>query len=156
MAERDGRPRALTVASVVVALEALGLLAAALVLAVQAFTAAPASDSATTSTAHPQAVDAVLAGMALIVGAGLAACARGLAMSRGWARGPVVTWQLVQGAVAIQTLRGHGAVPMSTAAQWLVGLPLLLGALAVLAVVLVAQRPSSRPSGRGGRKGPSD
>jgi len=145
MADRDGRSRALTVASVVVALEAIGLLIAAVVLAVQAFAAAPAPPPGTAATAHPRAVDAVLALMALVVGAGLGASARGLATSRGWARGPVITWQLIQAAVAIQTLRGHGAVPMSPAAQWLVGLPLLLGALVVLAGVLLAQRPSSHP-----------
>src|SRR5262245_48586561 len=138
MADPDGRTRGLTVASVVVALEAIGLLVAAVVLAVQAFAAAPAAEGGAATTTNPRAVDAFLAVLARLVGAGLGACARGLATGRGWARGPVITWQLIQAAVAIQTLRGHGAVPMSSTAQWLVGLPLLLGALVVLGGVLLA------------------
>jgi hypothetical protein len=145
---KEPTERMLTAAAVVVGAEAVGLVVAAAALAVHAVTAAPrAASGAGTGTAHPRAVEAVLAVLALVVGAALGAAARGLAQKRAWARGPVVTWQLIQAAVAIQILRGHGSVPMSPGADWWVGLPLLLGALVVLTAILVGGRGESRLPG---------
>jgi hypothetical protein len=72
-----------------------------------------------------------LAGLALVAGVGLGACAYGLVRGQGWTRAPVVTWQVLQAGVGLPLLRTDA---------WPVGIPLLAAALALLALLL-ATRP---------------
>jgi hypothetical protein len=51
---------------------------------------------------------AATAALAALIGGFLILCARGLWRGRRWARGPVVTWQLLQLAVAVPALTGPG------------------------------------------------
>ena len=99
-----------------VALEALGLLAAAVFFVVEVFVATP--DDRT------RALVASL--LALVVAVGMALVARGLAAARRWARAPAVVVNLLVLPVAFDLVRGG---------RWYVGLPLLLGALVVLVLL---------------------
>jgi hypothetical protein len=70
-----------------------------------------------------------LAAIAVVIGAGLAFCARGVARRLRWTRGPLLTWQLLQAGVGM---------PLSTSKAWWVGVPLL--AISVVVGVLIAGR----------------
>ena len=67
-----------------------------------------------------------LAVVGLLFALGVSACARGVAGSRQWARAPAITWQLLQGFVALPSLRGG---------FWYIGAPLLL--MSVVTVLLL-------------------
>jgi hypothetical protein len=125
--ERADNRLAFLVAALV-GLEALLLLAGAVFLV---------AEGLTSDQEEPGAAIA-LAVVVLVIGAGLAFCARGVAHGLRWSRGPVLTWQLLQAGVGM---------PVSTA-QPLVGVPLL--AVAIVVGVLIAGRqvitqPSDRP-----------
>jgi hypothetical protein len=115
--ELSGNRLRLLVAGLVL-LEAALLIGAAIVLLV----AAVVSDQE-----NPAALVA-LAAVAMIVGGGLALCARGVTRGLRWTRGPVLTWQLLQAGVGM---------PLSTTLWW-AGVPLL--AVAVVTGVLIAGR----------------
>ena len=120
-------PRLRMVAGALVAVEALVLAGLAVFLVVETFVA---------TAAEPGGAIA-LAGLSLLVGVGLGACAYGLVRGRGWTRAPVVTWQVLQAGVALPLLRTDA---------WAVGIPLLVAALVVLALVLsnrVLEAPST-------------
>ncbi|MFB9378694.1 hypothetical protein ACFFKU_06365 [Kineococcus gynurae] len=87
------RPPALTVVALLVVLEAL-LLVAAAVYEVWGLVRAP-------EEAFDPVAAAALAAMALLFAAGLLLCARGLRDCASWARSPVVVWQVLQLAVGI-------------------------------------------------------
>jgi hypothetical protein len=70
-----------------------------------------------------------LAAIAVVIGVGLAFCARGVARRLRWTRGPLLTWQLLQAGVGM---------PLSTSKAWWVGVPLL--AISVVVGVLIAGR----------------
>jgi hypothetical protein len=117
----EGSPPArlrLLVAGLVL-LESAVLIGAAVILVV----AALASDQD-----NPAAL-AALAAIAIIVGGGLAFCARGVTRGLRWTRGPVLTWQLLQAGVGM---------PLSTTGAWWAGVPLL--AVSVVVGVLIAGR----------------
>jgi hypothetical protein len=48
-----------------------------------------------------------IAGFGAVVAAALLGCARALWRGRRWARGPVLTWQVLQGATAVSALSGE-------------------------------------------------
>jgi len=100
-----------------VALQVLGLLAVAVVLVVELFVATP-DDPA-------RALVAVL--LVLVAAVGLALVVRGLTRGRRWARAPAVVTNLLVLPVAFDVARGD---------RWYVGVPLLLWALAVLALLV--------------------
>lgn len=102
--------------AVLVALEALGLLGAAAFFVVEVFVATP--DDRTRAL--------VAALLALVVAVGMALVARGLAAGRRWARAPALVVNLLVLPVAFDLVRGG---------RWYVGLPLVLGALAVLTLL---------------------
>jgi hypothetical protein len=116
-ADRGGNRLPLLVAALV-ALEAVMLFAAAIFLLVEALAAE-----------DQRAAGLSLAAVAIVVGAGLALCARGVARRLRWARGPVLTWQLLQAGVAM---------PLSTSRAWWAGVPLL--AVSIVVGVLIAGR----------------
>ncbi|MFI7586687.1 hypothetical protein ACIB24_06380 [Spongisporangium articulatum] len=99
------------VVAALVVLEALLLLAGVVALALSA-------DSA-------NVVVMIVVGLALA--GGLAAAAVGALQGRRWARGPILTWQLVQGGIALSVVFSP---------TWWVGVPLL--AISVVTAVLVA------------------
>lgn len=101
-----------------VALEAVAIVVAPVFLLIEAFSG-DGEDS--------RGFAVGLTVMAVLIGAGLAVCARGVARGERWTRGPVVTWQLVQAGVAM---------PVSASATWWIGVPLL--AVAVVVGVLMA------------------
>jgi hypothetical protein len=117
-------------AALVVVAEAVVLVGAGLYLAVETVV----------GEANQRAAAAVLTVMVLAVGLALAWCARALAAGREWPRGPVLTWQLVQAAIAFQTLSDRAAMPMPPAARWAMGTPLLAAAVFVIGVLLRAAR----------------
>jgi hypothetical protein len=80
-----------------------------------------------TSTPDNAAFLLSLAAIGLVLGAGLAVCARGVLRGLRWARGPVLTWQLLQAGVAM---------PLSTSSSWWAGVPLL--AVSIVVGVLIA------------------
>jgi hypothetical protein len=115
--------------AVLVGVEAVMLLAAAVFLVVQAVTSDRGNLAAGIS----------LAAITIAVGAGLAVCARGVASGLRWTRGPVFTWQLLQAGVGM---------PLSTSRAWWAGVPLL--AISIVVGVLIAGRwvitePSDQP-----------
>jgi hypothetical protein len=115
--------------AVLVGVEAVMLLAAAVFLVAQAV----ASDRGNL------AAGISLAAITIAVGAGLAVCARGVASRLRWTRGPVFTWQLLQAGVGM---------PLSTSRAWWAGVPLL--AISIVVGVLIAGRwvitePSDQP-----------
>ena len=114
------------VAGALVAAEALVLVGLAVYVVVETFAA----------TAEEPGGALALAGLALVTGAGLGGCAYGLVQGRGWTRAPVVTWQLLQAGVAMPLLRRDA---------WPVGIPLLVAAVAVLALVLTNRAPGPSP-----------
>ena|SRR5689334_20792818 len=116
--EPRGNPLSALVAALV-ALEAVILLVAAVFLLVEALR----------SNGDDLAAGISLAAIAIVVGAGLAICARGVARGLRWTRGPVLTWQLVQAGVGM---------PLSTSRAWWAGVLLL--AVAIIVGVLIAGR----------------
>jgi hypothetical protein len=112
-----GREGLRVLVTVLVALEALALLAGAVVLVIEGVGAERPAD------------DLGLAVVAAIIGVALAACARGLRQGARWTRGPVITWQLLQAGVGM---------PVSASAYWYFGIPIL--AMAIVVGVLVAGR----------------
>jgi hypothetical protein len=117
-------------AALIVAAEAAVVVGAGIYLAVETVV----------GDAHQRAAAAVLSVIVLAVGLALAWCARALAAGHGWARGPVLTWQLLQAAVAFQTLSNRAAMPMPPAARWAIGAPLLAAAMFVFGVLLRSAR----------------
>jgi hypothetical protein len=111
------------VAAAAVTGEALVLLVAGGYLAVETVTSRPAQPLAS----------AVLAAMTLLCGAALGAVALGVHGGRRWARGPAITWQILQGAVAVSTLTG----------RWYLAGPLLV-ACAVVLVALLGEAAAGR------------
>ena len=90
--------------------------------------------------ANQRAAAAVLTVITLAVGLALGWCARSLAAGHSWPRGPVLTWQLVQAAIAFQTLSNRAAMPMPPGARWVMGAPLLVAAVFVIGVLLRSAR----------------
>jgi hypothetical protein len=134
------------VGAVCVGLEVLLGLAAVLVLLVQV-SAGPGRAEGATSTANPLAVDLSLGIIALLATAGLGWCARGLLDGRAWCRGPLVTWQLVQLALAIETVFGRTAVSLSATQRWPAGGLLLVTAVLVMTALTRAELSSGRTGG---------
>lgn len=64
--------------------------------------------------------------IALVVGAALAWCARGVRSGARWSRGPIVTWQLVQAGVGM---------PLVLSNAWWLGVPMFLVGILVVALV---------------------
>ncbi len=114
-------PATLLAAAALVALEALGLLAAAVFFVVE-LGVADADDRVRAVTA---------AALALLGAVGLGLVARGLYRRRRWARAPALVANLLVLPVAFDLTRGG---------RWYVGVPLLLLAAAVL--VLLFARPT--------------
>ena len=115
-----GDPRRLRLARLaagLVAAESAGAAAGAVFFAVETVRATAASTAGAI----------FLAVMAAILAAGLAACAAGILQGRTWVRGPVVTWQLVQGGVAMR---------LTVLVAWWLGLPLVM--IALIIGILVA------------------
>jgi len=102
--------------AVLVGLQALGLLGAAVFFVVELFVATP--DDRTRAL--------VAALLALVAAAGMALVARGLLAGRRWARAPALVVNLLVLPVAFDLVRGG---------RWYVGLPLALWALGVLALL---------------------
>lgn len=95
-----------------------------------------------------RSVDGALGGFLAVfclgVAAGLVGAARALGRSGTWARGTVVTWQLLQGATALTVLQAvtSQSSPAVTVGAWCaVGLSALV--LTALAVVLARRSPSA-------------
>jgi Na+-driven multidrug efflux pump len=128
--ERPGNRLALLVAGLV-AIEAVLLLAGAVVLLVEVLT----SDRDNVAAALTLVV------IVVIVGIGLAACVRAVAQGRRWTRGPLLTWQLLQAGVGM---------PLSTTRAWWAGVPLLAAAI-VVGVLLVGRHVITEPSDPAGR-----
>jgi NADH:ubiquinone oxidoreductase subunit 6 (subunit J) len=126
-ADPTGRPLRLLVATLVGA-EAVLLLFAAAFLVWRA---------ATTSEESPAELIS-LAAVAVVVGAGLALCARGVLAGLSWTRGPVLTWQLLQAAVG---------APLSSTGSWWAGVPLLSAAV-VVGVLIAGRQVIPRPADR--------
>jgi hypothetical protein len=116
-APRTWRNQLTWLAAVLVGLEAAGVLGLAAFLIVELVRSTPDS--------LPAALG--LIAMTTALSAGLAACTAGVLGHRGWVRGPVVTWQLIQGGVAMR---------LTSAVAWWLGLPLLV--IAVIIGVLIA------------------
>jgi hypothetical protein len=139
----DGPGRWRRIGVVAVLVEAALVLAGAVVLAWHAVIGGDGGAGVTT-TANPTAVDLTLAGVALLLAAGLALAGRGLGAAAAWSRGPLVTWQLVQLAVAVQTLRGRAAMPMPDG--WRAAFGVLLLVLGVLVLLGVTRSGLTRPA----------
>ena len=114
-------PVTLLAAATLVALEALGLLAAAVFFVVE-LGVADADDRVRATTA---------AVLTLLGAVGLALVARGLFRRRRWARAPALVTNLLVLPVAYDLTRGG---------RWYVGVPLLV--LAVVVLVLLFVRPT--------------
>ena len=68
-----------------------------------------------------------IAGFGALVAAALLGCARALWRGRRWARGPVLTWQVLQGATAVSVLSGaQRPIALALLAVSLLGAVLLL------------------------------
>jgi hypothetical protein len=117
------RPATLLAAAALVALEALGLLAATIFFGVE-LVVADADDRVRASVA---------AMLALLGAVGLGLVARGLAGRRRWARAPALVTNLLVLPVAYDLVRGG---------RWYVGGPLLL--LAAVVLVLLFVRPTDQ------------
>ena len=115
------QPVTLLAAAALVALEAVGLLAAALFFVVE-LGVADADDRVRASVA---------AVLTLLGAVGLGLVARGLFRRRRWARAPALVTNLLVLPVAFDLTRGG---------RWYVGVPLLL--LAVVVLVLLFVRPT--------------
>jgi hypothetical protein len=114
--ERGARPTALLACAGLVGLEALGLLVAGAVVAVELLV----------SSASDPLGAAVLAGLALVAGLGLALVARGLAGRARWSRAPALVTNLILLPV------GYGLVQSE---RWYAGLPVMALGLAVLVLL---------------------
>ncbi|HEX4698898.1 MAG TPA: hypothetical protein VH857_06000 [Actinomycetes bacterium] len=114
--ERGERATTLLACAALVGLESLGLLVAA---------AAVAVELAVSSASDPLGA-AVLAGLALVAGLGLALAARGLARRGRWARAPALVSNLILLPV------GYGLVQSG---RWYAGLPVMAIGLAVLVLL---------------------
>lgn len=125
-AGRSGGTRLRWLVAVVVALEALTLVGLAVAFVVEAITGA----------AGGPAAGLALAGVFLVVGAGLGACGYGVGKGLRWSRGPTITWQLLQAGVAM---------PLSASDRWYVGIPLLAAAVFV-GVLLMGGRVIEAPA----------
>jgi uncharacterized membrane protein (DUF2068 family) len=112
----EARPTTLLACAALVGLEALGLLVAAVVVAVELVI----------SSASDPLGAAVLAGLALVAGLGLALAARGLARRGRWARAPALVSNLILLPV------GYGLVQSGL---WYAGLPIMALGLAVLVLL---------------------
>jgi Na+-driven multidrug efflux pump len=123
--ERSGNRLPLLVATLV-AIEAVLLLLGAAVLVIEALRSGRDNAAATIS----------LAAIAVVVGIGLAFCARGVAQGLRWTRGPVLTWQLLQAGVGM---------PLSTTKAWWAGVPLLAVAI-VVGVLIVGRHVITEPT----------
>jgi len=91
------RPGLLLGVCVVVVLEAallIGVAGACLVSIVRGTSEAPGTAAG-------------IAGFGALLAAALLGCARALWRGRRWARGPVLTWQVLQGATAVSVLSGE-------------------------------------------------
>ena len=113
------RPRTLLVLTVVVALEALALVAATVWLAIEIAVATPES----------MATAIALAVTCAIVAAGVAWLAVGLARRRHNVRGGVLVWQIMQAAIGIGALQGVFARPDI---GWVLLIPAIVGFVLVL------------------------
>lgn len=69
-----------------------------------------------------------IAGFGLVLAASLLGCAIALWRGQRWARGPVLTWQVLQGATA---------VPLFSSAQWPIAVTLLVLAVVVFVLLLL-------------------
>ena len=114
--EPGARPTTLLASAALVALEALGLVLAAAVVALELLVS---------SAADPLGA-AVLAGLALVAGIGLALVARGLARRGRWSRAPAMVTNLILLPV------GYGLVQSG---RWYAGLPIMALGLAVLVLL---------------------
>ncbi len=113
----DGREGLRLTVAILVGLEALALLAGAVLLVIEGLGA-------------ERPANAIGLGViAAVIGLGLAGCVRGLRQGARWTRGPVVTWQLLQAGVGM---------PVSASNYWYYGIPIL--AMAVVVGFLVAGR----------------
>jgi hypothetical protein len=110
------RPSALVALVALVAAQGIGLVGLAVFFLVELMVASP------TSTAR--AIMAAL--LTLLAGLGLLAVARGLRHARRWARAPALVTQLLALPVAVGLVQGG---------RWYVGVPLVLWALGVLALL---------------------
>jgi hypothetical protein len=113
----DNRLRTLVAA--LVSVEALLLVGGAVFLLVESVASARGN----------RAAELALAAIAIVVGAALAGCVRGVLRGLRWARGPVLTWQLLQAFIGMQ---------LSRSSDWWAGVLLLVAALVV--GVLIAGR----------------
>lgn len=121
MAQQNGAPGTVRWAAVVVAVEALAILAGTGVFAVATVVGAPDS--------YGRAAFAVLIGLA--VGAGLLRCAQALGRLEGWARAPVIVCQLLLIPVGY-TLAFQAELPVY-------GVPILATCAAVLYLLLTPE-----------------
>jgi hypothetical protein len=112
-------PRLRLLVATLVAAEAVAIAVAAIVLVVNSLIA---DDGKPVEAA-------CLAAVALVIGAGLALCVRAVLGGLGWARGPVLTWQLLQAGVGM---------PLSTTRLWWAGV-ILLAAAIVVGVLIVGR-----------------
>lgn len=135
-AHPHGRPAALLVVVAAVALEALVLLAAGAGYVVLLVTRGTAD----------LLFAALTVTLAVAVGVGLLACARGLLRAQRWARAPVVTWQLLQAATVVPAL-GGGFGPAA-------GVLVALSAVVVVGLFLPAVARAT--GGTGAVRGPGD
>ncbi len=110
------RPPALVVLVALVAAQGLGLVGLAVFFLVELMVSSPSSTA--------RAVMAAL--LTLLAGLGLLAVARGLRRARRWARAPALVTQLLALPVAVGLVQGG---------RWYVGVPLILWALGVLALL---------------------
>jgi hypothetical protein len=110
------RPSALVVLVALVAGQGIGLVCLAAFFLVELLVASP--------TSAARAVMAAL--LTFLAGLGLLAVARGLRRARRWARAPALVTQLLALPVAVGLVQGG---------RWYVGLPLILWALGVLALL---------------------
>ncbi len=104
-------------ATVLIGVEAAGLMTGGIYAGVETISSTPESTGS--------AIGLVV--IAALLAAGLAACGGAALRHRSWVRGPVLTWQLVQGGVAMR---------LTVLAAWWIGLPLL--AMAVVTGILIA------------------
>jgi len=111
------RPSALVVLVALVAGQGIALVCLAAFFLVELLVASP--------TSAARAVMAAL--LTLLAGLGLLAVARGLRRARRWARAPALVTQLLALPVAVGLVQGG---------RWYVGLPLILWALGVLALLI--------------------
>jgi hypothetical protein len=115
------------IAAAAVAVEALVLFAVGVRLVAELTAADPADPGGA-------AVEAALCGLA---GAGLLVCAGAVLRGRRWPRGLLLTWQLLQVAVAVPALRD----------RWYVGVGLLV--LSAVVIVALVRMPAPDPPAEG-------